>query len=215
MISEVKNMDCVEYMKEFEDKFFDLAIVDPPYGININHNMGRRKGDKHSDYKKADWDSAPPDSTYFNELFRVSKNQIIWGANHFISYIAIDSNCWLIWDKKFSDELSFSQCELAWSSFNDTGSKLYTYTPQSQSNRIHPTQKPIDLYEWILSVFARENDKILDTHIGSGSSRIACSEKYDFYGTELDKDHYLNMERRYQKYLSNKTNKQARNNLFN
>jgi len=182
-------MDCMEYMRGIPDKFFELAVVDPPYGIGVNHNMGRRKGDKNSEYKPATWDNVSPEEDYFKELFRASKNQIIWGANHFISKFAIDSSCWIAWDKKFSNDVSFAQFELAWTSFDST-CKKFTQSPLD-SSRIHPTQKPIALYEWLLTNYANAGDKILDTHMGSQSSRIAAWRLgFDYYGCELDKDYF-------------------------
>jgi site-specific DNA-methyltransferase (adenine-specific) len=195
-VSELYNMDCVEGMKMYPDKYFDLAIVDPPYGININHNMGRRKGDKPSDYKPAVWDSEPPNPEYFTELLRVSEHQIVWGANHFISRMPYDSSCWLMWDKQFSEDVSFAQFEMAWTSFDST-CKKYDKHP-SQQIRIHPTQKPIDLYKWMLTRYAAPNAKILDTHVGSGSSRIACYlYDYDFTGFEIDKEYCEASEKRF------------------
>lgn len=188
-ISEAYNEDNMTGMARYPDKFFDLAIVDPPYGIGVNHNMGRRKGDKHSGHKPAVWDKCSPNPDYFKELFRVSKNQIIWGANHFISKMPIDSSCWLLWDKMFSEDLSFSQYEMAWNSF-DTVSKKFTKDPKSD-NRIHPTQKPEKLYRWILTNYANPGDKILDTHMGSQSSRIAAFNMgFDYWGLEIDKDYF-------------------------
>jgi site-specific DNA-methyltransferase (adenine-specific) len=195
-VSLIENIDCLEGMKKYPDKFFELAIVDPPYGIGVNHNMGRRKGDKPSKYKPAVWDNKSPDQEYFDQLFRVSKNQIVWGANHFISKMPKDSSCWLMWDKGFSEEVSFAQYELAWTSFNST-CKKYDKFP-NLTERIHPTQKPIELYKWIIANYAKEGDKILDTHLGSGSSRIAAYIMgFDFYGFELDRDYYLAQEKRF------------------
>lgn len=200
MISEVYNMDCMGLLKQSKDNEYDLAIVDVPYGINISNNIGRRKGDKPSDYKKVEWDNEAPDKEYFEELFRVSKNQIIWGANHFISKMPFDSSCWLMWDKKFSEDVSFAQFELAWTSFKTT-CKKYDKSP-NQLDRIHPTQKPVRLYEWLLQNYAKEGDKILDTHLGSASSRIACHNlKFDFVGCELDKDYFEQAEARYQEHI--------------
>lgn len=186
---ELLHTDCITYMATLPDKAFDLAIVDPPYGIGVNHNMGRRKGDRPSDYKPAVWDNESPDIKYFNELFRVSKNQIIWGANHFISKMPVDSSCWLMWDKMFSEDVSFAQFELAWTSFN-TVCKKFTKDPKDPF-RIHPTQKPVALYRWILHNYANPGDRILDTHLGSGSSAIAAHQMgFDFVGMEIDKDYY-------------------------
>lgn len=183
------NMDCMEGMKEIPDKYFDLAIVDPPYGININHNIGRRKGDKDSPYKKVEWDSLPPQEDYFKELFRVSKNQIVWGANHFMESINLNSSCWIVWDKLFSEEVSFASVELAWTSFTSVA-KRFQMSSQ-QPDRIHPTQKPVALYHWLLNNYAEEGDKILDTHVGSASSLIACHDMgFEYLGFELDEDYY-------------------------
>lgn len=197
MASEIKlyNRDCLEAMREMPDKAFDLAIVDPPYGIGVNHNMGRRKGDKPSDYKPAIWDKEPPIKEYFVELLRVSKNQIVWGANHFISRMPFDSSCWLMWDKKFSEELSFAQYELAWTSF-DGVCKKFDKDPK-EIGRIHPTQKPAALYRWILKNYAEAGNKILDTHLGSGSIALACHDMgYDLTGFEIDEEYYTNAVKR-------------------
>ena len=185
------NCDCMVKMAEYPDKYFDLAIVDPPYGIGINHNMGRRKGDKPSNYKPAAWDSQSPDENYFKELFRISKEQIVWGANYFISKMPIDTSCWLMWDKMFSDEISFSQFEMAWTSFDCT-CKKFEFHPSNNTGRIHPTQKPAQLYRWVLRQFSDPSHKIIDTHLGSGSSAIAaydfgCAE---FVGCEIDNDYF-------------------------
>jgi len=189
---ELLNTDCMEYMKGCKDSEFDLAIVDPPYGINVNISMGRRKGQKHSGYHKFHGgDAAAPDAGYFDELKRVSKNQIIWGANHFIDSFPFmcNSPCWLMWDKGFSDEVTFAQFELAWTSFKST-CKKFDKSPIDQS-RIHPTQKPVKLYEWLLANYAEKGQKILDTHLGSGSSAIAAHYGgFEFVGMELDQDYY-------------------------
>lgn len=191
----ITNEDNMELMKRYEDNHFDLAIVDPPYGININVSMGRRKGDKKSDYHKfAGGDSAIPTADYFKELFRVSKNQIIWGGNYMTDHIT-PSPCWLMWDKGFSEDVTFAQFEMAWTSFSSSAKK-YDKHP-NQLNRIHPTQKPVNLYEWTLDRYANEGDKILDTHLGSGSIAIAChNRKFDLTACELDKEYYTKaMER--------------------
>ena len=195
----------MEFMKGVPDKYYELAIIDPPYGIGVNHNMGRRKGDKSSDYKKAYWDNEPPPLEYFYELFRVSKNQIVWGANHFISRMPYDSSCWLMWDKKFGEDVSFAQFELAWTSFEST-CKKYDKFPNNGEKRIHPTQKPIALYLWLLNNYAKQGDKIFDSHVGSGSSRIACDKLgYYFEGCELDIDYWNAQEKRYKDYKSQLT----------
>lgn len=194
------NMDCTDGMKEFPDNYFDIAIVDPPYGINENgsKNKSRCNLAAAKDYKPFyGMDYAPPDSMYFKELFRVSKNQIIFGANHFISRIPYDSSCWIVWDKDNGNS-DFADCELAWTSFNTAVRKFkYRWNGMMQENmrnkekRIHPTQKPVALYEWILGKYAKTGDIILDTHVGSGSSLIAChNTNHKFVGFEIDKYYY-------------------------
>ena len=183
------NMDCVEGMKQFPDKYFDLAIVDPPYGINIQKSgrLGRYN-------TKNVWDSEIPSDDYFNELFRVSKNQIIWGGNYFPLK---PTKCFLIWDKKQPENISFASCEFAWTSF-DSVAKTFYYSPMNDTDkRIHTTQKPVALYEWLLSRYAKDGDIILDTHVGSASSLIACyNTGHKFVGFELDEHYYkLSKER--------------------
>lgn len=189
------NADCMDVMKTFKDKQFSLAICDPPFGISINTNMGRRKGDKKSNYHKfAGGDESIPDEHYFNELFRVSENQIIWGGNYMTDYLR-PSPCWILWDKMFSEDVTFAQYEMAWTSFG-TSAKKFTKHP-SQQDRIHPTQKPVQLYEWILQRYAKEGDTILDTHFGSLSIGIACHDmKFDLTAIELDKDYYEQAKKR-------------------
>ena len=194
------NMDCMDGMKEFPDKYFDLAIVDVPYGIGENgdKNHTRTKLAKAKDYKAFSGnDLRPPDRDYFEELFRVSKNQIIWGANHFIHLIPYDSSCWIVWDKD-NGENDFADCELAWTSFDSAVRRFkYRWSGMLQEDmknkeyRIHPTQKPVALYEWILSRYANDGDIILDTHVGSASSLIACyNTNHKFVGFELDEHYY-------------------------
>ena len=186
-------------MKEFPDKYFDLAIVDPPYGIGENgdKNHTRSKLAEAKNYKAFSGnDIEPPDKEYFEELFRVSKNQIIWGANHFISKMPFDSSCWVVWDKDNTG--NFADCELAWTSFDSAVRKFkYRWNGMLQENmkdkeyRIHPTQKPVALYEWLLNRYAKPNDIILDTHVGSASSLIAChNTNHKFVGFELDEYYY-------------------------
>ena len=185
----ITNECNMELMSRYKDNHFDLAIVDPPYGININVSMGRRKGDKKSDYHKfAGNDSSIPSSEYFKELKRVSKNQIIWGGNYMTEHLS-PSSCWLLWDKGFSEDVTFAQFEMAWTSFKSSAKK-YDKHP-NQLNRIHPTQKPTSLYEWIIMRYAKEGDKILDTHLGSGSIALACYNLgYDLTACELDAEYY-------------------------
>ena len=172
------NCDCMEYMKDIPDKYYDLAIVDPPYGIKINNNMGRRAGDKKSSYKKIGWDNNIPSKEYFEELFRISKNQIIWGANYFNMP---PTKCFIVWRKpQISEGVSFSMLEYAWSSFNKTSKEWIGLS--NEKDRIHPTQKPVKLYEWLLNHYAKPTDKIIDTHFGSCSIGIACHN----FGCTLD-----------------------------
>jgi len=184
------NEDNMELMARYPDNYFDLAVVDPPYGINVNVSMGRRKGDKKSDYHKfAGEDSEIPNTEYWRELFRVSKNQIIWGGNYMTQHLP-PSPCWLLWDKGFSEYVTFAQYEMAWTSF-DSSAKKFDFNASANRNRIHPTQKPVALYEWILNKYAKQGDKILDTHLGSGSIAIACNNLgFELTACELDKDYF-------------------------
>ena len=176
------NMDCMQGMKEFPDKYFELAIVDPPYGINIETS-----GTYFKKFKTKGWDNETPKQPYFDELMRVSKNQIIWGANYFQ---LPPNKCFIIWKKpQISEELSFSMCEYAWASFDSTAKVIEIYG--QEFDRIHPTQKPIKLYEWLLAKYAKQGDKILDTHVGSASSLIACHNLgFQYVGFEIDKEYY-------------------------
>lgn len=197
----VYNTDCIEAIRHVPDQSFQLAVCDPPYGIRVSHNMGRRRGDAPSPYKKADWDAAPPPSEFFLELQRVSVNQIIWGADHFISRIPNpDNHQWVCWDKKFSEHVSFSSFELAWTSFPGASKRIALSS--SQADRLHPTQKPVALYSWLFSRFTKPGDKVLDTHLGSGSSRIAAFEAgLDFVGMEIDPEYCEAQERRFQNHI--------------
>jgi site-specific DNA-methyltransferase (adenine-specific) len=215
--SEVYNIDCMEYMKNIPDKYFDLAIVDPPYGIGqpkqanlkgykgrqsledrlyknrLNNGSGKLK-DRVLNTSNCDWDNKIPSNEYFIELFRVSKNQIIWGGNYFP---LPPSRCILCWDKIQPWE-NFSQIELAWTSF-DSPAQIFKYDNKT-GDKIHPTQKPISLYAWLLNKYAKPGDKILDTHLGSGSSRIAAYKLgFDFVGCELDKEYFDAQEERFRK----------------
>jgi site-specific DNA-methyltransferase (adenine-specific) len=208
VISEVYNIDCMEYMKNIPDKFFNLAIVDPQYGIGedgkSNHSRGKLA--KAKQYTPKHWDNEPMSPQYFKELFRVSKNQIIWGANHFITRINKDSPCWIVWDKD-NGASDFADCELAFTSFPNAVRKFkYRWNGMLQENmknkeiRIHPTQKPVDLYAYLLKTFAKEGDKIFDSHLGSGSSRIAAYKLgFDFYGCEIDKEYFASANERFER----------------
>ena len=197
MTVELLHVDCMEYMKGCEDNAFDLAIVDPPYGIGEDGGKFRdRKGGGHRVLPKKGWDKEPPTREYFNELFRISSNQIIWGSNHFISKFAKDSSGWIYWDKKMGGD--FSDGELAWTSFSRP-LKSYSFC-NKYHGKIHPTQKPVKLYQWLLDNYAEPRQKILDTHLGSGSSAIAAHYfGCDFVGCELDEDYYLAAVERFNK----------------
>ena len=189
-------------MREMPDKAFSLAIVDPPYGIGVNISMGRRRGSKKSSYHKFfGGDNSIPDSEYFYNLLRVSENQIIWGGNYMTDFLR-PSPCWIIWDKGFSQDVTFAQIEMAWSSFSSSAKK-FDKSP-NQQGRIHPTQKPIALYKWLLQNYAKPGDTILDTHLGSGSSRIAAYDMgFDFTGYELDAEYFNASDVRFKNHISN------------
>ena len=223
-VSEIHNCDCIEFMRTIPDKFFDLAVVDPPYGINVTRMaMGsgggilkqestvqklrntRLKGsgklkDRVINMMSCDWDLNPPDADYFSELFRVSHNQVVWGGNYFP---LPPTRCIICWDKEQFFE-TFSQIEMAWTSF-DKPAKLFRYSNggfrcADKGKKLHPTQKPIALYAWIFKTFAKPGDRILDTHLGSGSSRIAAYKMgLDFWGCEIDKEYFEASDERFRK----------------
>lgn len=207
-ISEVYNCDCLEYMRSLPDKHFDLCIADPPYGIGEcgAKNHSRSKIAKAKEYTAKDWDFQALPKEYFDEILRVSKKAIIWGANHFISSIPYDSSCWIVWDKENGGS-DFADCELAWTNFETSVRRFkFRWAGMLQGNmknkeiRIHPTQKPIALYSWILDNYAKEGYKIFDPFLGSGSSRIAAYKKgFDFYACELDKEYYEAQEERFRR----------------
>ena len=210
--SHVYQADCMDLLKQTPDKYYDLCVCDPPYGIG--ESMKKRENTVSekwkNPYKKKhslkQWDEQAPIQEYFDELIRVSKNQIIWGANHFISKIPIDSSCWIVWDKKNGDS-DFADCELAWTSFDKAVRKFEWlwngFQKQKPETRIHPTQKPVALYDWIFKNYAKEGDKVLDTHLGSQSSRIAAHKaKIDFVGCELDSDYFRDGEKRFNDFIS-------------
>ena len=206
MSSIVYNIDCMEGMKQYPDKFFDLAVVDPPYGIEINMNMGRKKGQPKRHNEK-DWDNQIPEEAYFNELFRVSKNQIIWGGNYFPLPL---TKSWIFWDKNVPEGVSFADGELAWTSFDKTLVKAkidYSgFQGMDNGGKIHPTQKPVRLYDWIYMKYAKQGDLILDTHVGSGSSRISAHKAGLIYiGTEIDEEYYEKQEARFKNFTAQTT----------
>ena len=184
---EITNENNLDLMKRYSDKYFDLAIVDPPYGIGISKNPVRQM------HKKKDWDNEIPSKQYFDELFRVSKNQIIWGGNYFD---LPPSQGFYIWDKKQPENFSLAMCEYAWSSIQKPA-KIWSLSVMKEQNKIHPTQKPIELYEWLIMRNAEKGYKILDTHLGGGSIAIAIdiinkreNLNLQFIGCELDTDYY-------------------------
>jgi site-specific DNA-methyltransferase (adenine-specific) len=203
------NMDCMEFMKDVPDKFYDLAVVDPPYGIGEDGRKGVRTSpsrpksyNRKPKYAAKGWDNEPPSKEYFIELLRVSKKVIIWGANHFIENIPNqNSSCWIVWDKK-NEGTDFADCELAWTNMK-TAVRKYTIHKfegtRGGKDCIHPTQKPIKLYEWLLINYGKEGDKILDTHGGSQSSRIACYNLgYALDIIELDKEYFDQGNKRFE-----------------
>ena len=209
--SDVYLMDCMELMAQYPDNYFDLAVADVPYGINESGqtNITRGKRAKSKNYGNKNWDLSAPNFVYFLELKRVSKNQIIWGANHFISKIPFDSSCWIVWDKE-NGETDFADCELAWTSFKTAVRKFkFKWQGMLQGDmknkefRIHPTQKPVKLYDWIFKNYATEGMKILDTHLGSGSSRISANKaNLHFTGCEIDKEYFDKSVNRYDDFVS-------------
>lgn len=213
------NMDCMEAMKRFPDKFFDLAVVDPPYGGvtqggYMSNKMSGGVSKNRNDYHLSLWKCAAPDNDYFEELKRTSKNQIIWGGNYYSSKLQ-DSQCWLVWDKEKPEGISFADVELAWTSFNQAA-RIFHFAwngmiqgnMKNKEHKIHPTQKPVALYGWIYKEFAKPGFKILDTHLGSGSSRIAAYDAgLDFWGYEIDKTYFDLQEERFQRHI-------AQQNLF-
>jgi len=200
-INKVYLMDCMQGMKDFPDKYFELAIVDPVFGKQVKQGGYMKNKSsvmaKNTLYNTALWSQKKTNTEYFAELFRISANQIIWGGNYFIQEIHKNTSCFIVWDKDNGSN-DFADCELAWTSF-DTATRKFKYKWQGmlQENmkhkeiRIHPTQKPVALYKWLLKNYANEGDKILDTHMGSGSSIIACHDmKFDYIGFEIDKEYF-------------------------
>lgn len=226
MESIVKNIDCMVGMAEYPDKYFDLAVVDPPYGIKADRAFVRktpaidpRNGRPiiTKPKKIGNWDNERPSNTYFQELFRVSKNQIIWGGNYFADLLPAKS-CWIVWDK-VNGKSDQADCELAWTSFNSAvrqieymwciaQGKSISEGRIAQGNnklwekKLHPTQKPVILYDWIYSTYFKNGGKVIDTHLGSGSNRIAAEKagNIDFVGFELDKDYFEAQEKRWAEY---------------
>ena len=201
------NADCLSAMREMPDNAFDLAVVDPPYGIGVDGQIERYdfKNPKHSrkGHTQKDWDKSIPPKEYFDELFRVSRNQIVWGANYFVEHMHEGHKGWIVWDKGQRD-LTMSDCELAYSSF-DVPTRVFVLNRVAllQEGTIHPTQKPVALYRWVLDRYAKSGDKILDTHLGSGSSRIAAYDAgLDFVGYEIDETYFRLQEERFARHTA-------------
>jgi len=207
-LNQIIHADCMDIMRDIPDKYFELAIVDPPYGTGKVWREGGRNLAACGKYGNKKWNQNPPTKDYFEELFRITKNQIIWGANHFISNMPFNSPSWIIWDKNNYNSV-YADCELAWTSFSQPA-RIFKYMWNGmmqgksikegdiqQGNkklneiRIHPTQKPVALYRWILQKYAKPGDKIIDTHSGSGSCAVACYlEHHDFLAIEKDADYH-------------------------
>jgi len=195
----VYHEDCMEGLKRFPDNYFDLAVVDPPYGIGYAKRKSKTKTSK-IQYTPKDWDNKTPNIEYWDELFRVSKNQIVWGGNYFE---LPTTRCFIVWDKCQPEGLDQAMCEMAWTSFNKSAKIYKTSIQQIQFTRIHPTEKPIILYEWIYKNYTSEGNLILDTHLGSGSSRIAAHKAgLSFVGFEIDAEYYAAQEKRFKTFTS-------------
>jgi site-specific DNA-methyltransferase (adenine-specific) len=200
-MSTVYLMDCIEGMKRYPDKYFDLAVVDPPYGIGMDGGNVGYKG--FNNFEKKNWDKEIPSKEYFEELFRVSKNQVIFGGNYFD---LPPTRCFLVWDKgEGFYNRTYAECELAWTSFDANTVKI-KHDPLAKGDykgKIHPCQKPVTIYRWILQQYAKEGMKILDTHLGSGSSRIAAHKAgLDFVGFEIDREYYTSSNKRFTNYVA-------------
>ena len=195
---EYYNEDCMVGMARYSDKYFELAIVDPPYGIGDKFKGGKTGKMNFNEVVNKAWDKIPDDE-YFDELVRVSKNQIIWGGNYFN---LPPTRCLIVWDKFISEDFSLAMAEFAWTSF-DRLAKIFRLATPKTSERIHPTQKPVVLYKWLLTNYAKPGDKILDTHVGSASSLIACHDMgFDAVGFELDHDYYKASKQRLESFMA-------------
>lgn len=211
----VHNCDCMTFMRTLPDKAFDLAICDPPYGIGEDGLKNHSRGciAKSREYTPKDWDKSAPDKAVFDEIIRVSRNQIIFGANHFIDRIPYPSSCWIVWDKE-NGATDFADCELAWTSFPTAVRKfalrwqgMLQGDMKHKEERIHPTQKPIPLYAWILRNYAQGCAKVFDPFVGSGSSRIAAYKLgFDFTGCEIDTEYHAAQEARFREICFGETN---------
>ena len=206
---ELHNVDCMEYLATLDDNAFELAIVDPPYGIGagskgfINRNTANKNAEKF--YRDNDWDKLRPTKKYFEELKRISKHQIVWGGNYFTDFLE-PARCYIVWDKKTGNN-SYADCELALTNI-DGNARIFTKLwlgahAKDRYGRIHPTQKPVKLYEWLLMNYAKQGDRILDTHLGSGSIAIACHNLgFNLVGCELDTEYFEAAKKRLQQHQS-------------
>ena len=208
----IYNEDCLDAMKLMPDNAYDLAIVDPPYGLGMDNQKVRTKPNRkntylrkgESQYKVSEWDNEKPLKDYWDNLFRVSKNQIVWGANYFCEFIPSGKG-WIFWDKLMGEN-NFSAGEFAFQSIQMRSAKFVEPSMRVQNTRIHPTQKPIKLYEWLLENYANEGDKILDTHLGSGSIAIACHNRgFDLTAYEIDRDYFEATSKRIQDHIAQLT----------
>jgi site-specific DNA-methyltransferase (adenine-specific) len=208
-LNQFYNCDCLKYMATVPDKYFELAIVDPPYGIDADLEQNKMakaerisNGGKWKAYKNTNWDNEIPTLYYFKELFRISKTQIIWGGNYFY----LPPCCkWIVWNK--IQRSCMSDGEMAWTNMRGQVdifdmSRADAYINHCDT-KIHPTQKPVALYRWLLMNYAKKGDKIFDSHVGSGSNLIACIEEgFEYVGTELDYDYWLSATKRIDEYRS-------------
>jgi len=202
-LNKIYNMDCMDGMSGFPDKYFELAIVDPPYGIGMDGGNVGYQG--FNNFEKKDWDKSIPNKNYFDELYRVSKNQIIFGGNYMTRFL-LPSRCWLIWDKgEGFKNRTYAEAEIAWTSF-DKNIKIFKHDPLAKGDyrgKIHPTQKPVALYTWLLNNYAKQGDKILDTHLGSASSVLACEKlNFQYIGFEIDEDYFNAAQERIDNFKS-------------
>lgn len=199
----ITNEDNMLLMARYPDNYFDLAIVDPPYGIGMG---GGKIGNSKKDYKQfAGEDNSIPNKEYFEELFRVSKNQIIWGANYMIEHL-YPTSCFLVWDKVQPQDFTMAMAEFAWTSFNSPAKICKKRIVGADDVRLHPTQKPVYLYKWILDLYGKDNLKILDTHLGSGSIAIACHDYgFELTACELDEEYYNKAIKRIKNHIAQMT----------
>ena len=202
-MNELLLIDCMEYMKTRDDNTFDLAIVDPPYGVNLSGGRGTNGWSEKVFWDKArnGWNTKKPNQLYFTELLRVSNEAIIWGGNYFTTLLP-ESQCWIIWDKG-QRNFSLADGEMAWTSFNKA-MRIHTLSraAANRERKIHPTQKPVKLYKWLLQNYAKPGDKLFDSHSGSGSFRIAAHDLgFDLVSREVDSDYYRDNETRFQNHI--------------